>query len=219
MEFRDGLKQGVGREISQQALESTKGQGALIKVLVAFRGVQAEAGDEPVGPPILTGLVQVAVLAVLGGQEVQGVVGIGIFFPEEGGDGHDVLHQPHRILKHIVVDLLQNVFVSCVGGELQGHIDVAVAEGLTGDRGAFQAEGKGGFFHFHRDHLILIFPAVFCRFSYHFTRILPWAQGKCNRNCVSETMGNLSVSTQKGKPPAKRLQAAFGKISIFSSGG
>ena len=63
------------------------------------------------------------------------------------GDGTGVVHQADGVLEHIGIDPLQDILSALVGIDLEGGIDVAVAEGLTADGFAIEAECVNSFFH------------------------------------------------------------------------
>ena len=85
--------------------------------------------------------------AVGGGQKMQGHPGILHVCPDVIGDGTGVVHEAHGVLEHIGVDALQHILSTRIRLDLEGGIDVAVAEGGAGHRLAPQAESKYGLFH------------------------------------------------------------------------
>ena len=147
VEVGDRLHQGIGGELAEQLLELAEGNGGLIEILIGLGGVQAEAVDELVHSPELALLVLVAVLSVLGGQEMQRPAGIVHPGTDVVGDGTGIFHQADGILEHIGIDALQHIRCALIRDDLKGGVDVAVAEGGTLDRLALQAEGIDSLFH------------------------------------------------------------------------
>ena len=147
VEVGDRLHQGIGGELAEQLLELAEGNGGLIEILIGLGGVQAEAVDELVHSPELALLVLVAVLSVLGGQEMQRPAGIVHPGTDVVGDGTGIFHQADGVLEHIGIDALQHIRSALIRDDLKGGVDVAVAEGGTLDRLALQAEGIDSLFH------------------------------------------------------------------------
>ena len=66
---------------------------------------------------------------------------------DEIGDGTGVVHQTDGVLEHIGVDPLQDVLAAGIGFDLEGGVDVSVAEGHAADRLAIEAESVNSMFH------------------------------------------------------------------------
>ena len=141
MELGDRLHQGIGGELAEHLLESAEGQGGLIEIILALGGVQAEAAHKVVHPPEFAVLILMVELAVPGGQEVQSQTGIADPGADVVGDGTGVVHQTHGVLENIGIDPLQDILSALIGADLEGGIDVTVAEGDALYRLALQAEG------------------------------------------------------------------------------
>ena len=87
-------------------LETAEGQSALVKILIAFRRVQAEAAHIIVHPPKFALAVSMIVKTLVGGNKVQCVPGVFHPFAQVIRHRTDVCHQPDGIAEYIFIDLL-----------------------------------------------------------------------------------------------------------------
>ena len=155
MELRDGLKQGMSREIGQHMLETAKGQSALIEILVTLRCIQAEASDEIVHPPILLLFIQEIELIIIGGYEMQSHSGIFHTGAEEIRHSAYIFHNACGVFEYVLVDPLQNILRTGIGGKLIGIVDMPVAKFFAGNRLSVQLKRIGRLFDFQHLHLIM----------------------------------------------------------------
>ena len=139
VEILDGLMQGLGRESRQLLLEGAEGNGALIEVLGSLRSLQADAAlNEVVNPPVAVFALVVPGLPIHRGNQGQRPVGVGDLRMEVLGNGGDVLLEARHIRERPVGDFLQNVAAAGACDHQVGHINVAAAVALAGNRSAVQ---------------------------------------------------------------------------------
>ena len=154
--------QRMGREIREHLLELTKGQSALVKVLICLRGLQAEAADKFIATPVFPFFVYIIILIVLRFDKMQ--IRPGVIHPllQVGGHRADVFHQALRVVEHILVHPLQNIFHATFRNDLECVVDMSAAVGRTGNRGCINAECINCLLH-HTNHDLHFFICTFGR--------------------------------------------------------
>ena len=153
MEFRDGFKQSVRGEIRQKILEPSKGQGTLVKILSCFRGIQTKAAHIVIHSPELSLIILIIEQTVISRDKMQSHSGIVHPLTDEIRNRLGIGHQLDGFAEHIGVDPLKHIFMSCVGGDFEGGVDVTAAEFNAANGLTLQNKGAGSRLNCHIAHL------------------------------------------------------------------
>ena len=154
VEFGNGFVQRVSGEVGQLMLEPTKGNSALVEILIRFRHIQTETANVIVHSPVFIILVPMAEGAVgLGGDKMKTAVGIILCFPKIIGNSSGVFHDLYRVLEYVFIDSLQNIFCAGIGLDFQRMVNMSVTELLTGNGGSVGHKCKSSLFDLHEIHL------------------------------------------------------------------
>jgi hypothetical protein len=141
-------------------LEPAEGQSALVEVLLAFGGVQAETANKIVHPPEFVAIVPKIEQTIVGGNEMQRHPGVLNPITQEVGDGAGVDHQLNGIFENVFIDTLQDVFAAGVRYDLDGVIDVTAAEFLAADGVAINIKRRSDLLNLHEFSPHKIAPAL-----------------------------------------------------------
>ena len=118
VELGDCFVEGICREIRQQLLKLTERQRTFIKVCITFRCIQTKTAQKVGHSPELAIRIPIAIMTLQGGDETQRSIGTVTAAVEETGDSAGMCHNLDRVLKHIFVAALQNIYPTGVGGDL-----------------------------------------------------------------------------------------------------
>ena len=114
------------REIGQELLERAEADGALIKILVCFRLLEADGVlYEVVDAPVCLLCMQIA-CAIARSDQRQDTARIIRFCTQEFGDGRDILHQARHVAKRMVIDFLQDIAAAAGRHGQIRRVDMAV---------------------------------------------------------------------------------------------
>ena len=134
MEVVDGLVQGFSRKIRKLLLEGAEGNGALVEVLGALRGLEAQAVlHKVVHPPVAVFAHMYPALAFVRGDQRQSCPGIGGLAVQMLCDGLNILLQTGNIRESPVAELLQNIPPPGIRHGQVCLVDVPAAIAFTGN--------------------------------------------------------------------------------------
>ena len=157
MEIYDCLMKSLGRIICKQSLEMSKGNRALIKIILIFYHIITGCiFNKQINSPVLAFFIYIIRQIFSGHYNVQCLsfyisAGLLNFLLQPGSNSTDILHQFYRLCKNTLIHSLKNIMLTCIISQTICIIDMSASIRNAFCQSSLQIKCIDGVFYFLTD--------------------------------------------------------------------